>query len=50
MSKPTANSMVPFETPTLRLRPVREGDADSIFAMLSDPSVVRYIYDDPFAT
>jgi RimJ/RimL family protein N-acetyltransferase len=39
--------MTPFaelfiETPRLLLRPLQEGDADALFAIFSDPAVMRY--------
>lgn len=34
---------MPFETEHLRLRPLREEDAEYLFAMDSDPEVMRYI-------
>jgi len=37
----------PIRTERLTLRPFTEGDLDVVFAMLSDPDVVRYLYDEP---
>ena len=32
-----------FETPRLRLRPLREGDEEAVYTLLSDERVVRYM-------
>jgi len=39
---------VRLETPRLLLRPFREGDADALFAMFSDPAVMRYMNRGPW--
>ncbi len=40
----------PLDTPRLRLRTFREEDAAPLFAMMSDPEVMRYWNTPPWTT
>ena len=42
MAVPTAHEVPVLETPRLRLRPYRASDAAAMFALYSDPRVMRY--------
>lgn len=39
-----------LDTPRLHLRPLRESDADAMFALFSDPTVVRYLSHPPWTS
>jgi len=42
MDQPVIPPMPEIETQRLRLRELRDGDADALFALFSDPEVMRY--------
>ena len=42
MAAPIAHVVPVLETPRLRLRPYQAGDAEAMFALYSDPRVMRY--------
>jgi RimJ/RimL family protein N-acetyltransferase len=50
MSSPSAWSQLRLATPRLLLRPLADGDAQALYAIFSDPRVMRFWSSEPWAT